>query len=96
MQKSETDADPPWGDGERARKSLLKKYFILLLLVTISEKLNIRNLLVLMWDETKILQLSKILNFSERGDPRGDLNAPEADFEQQILLFSITPDKNQK
>ena len=36
MQKSETDADPPWGDGERARKSLLKKYFILLLLVTIS------------------------------------------------------------
>ena len=26
MQKSETDADPPWGDGERARKSLLKNY----------------------------------------------------------------------
>ena len=37
MQKSEMDADPPWGDGERARKSLLKKDFILLLLVTISE-----------------------------------------------------------
>ena len=37
MRKGETDADPPWGDGERARKSLLKKYFILLLLVTISE-----------------------------------------------------------
>ena len=28
MQKSETDADPPWGDGEQARKSLLKKYFL--------------------------------------------------------------------
>ena len=25
MQKSETDADPPWGDGEQARKSLQKK-----------------------------------------------------------------------
>ena len=25
MQKSEIDADPPRGDGERARKSLLKK-----------------------------------------------------------------------
>ena len=24
MQKSETDADPPWGDGEWARKSLLE------------------------------------------------------------------------
>ena len=34
--KIETDADPPWGDGERAQKSLLKKYFLLLLLVTIS------------------------------------------------------------
>ena len=38
MQKSETDADPPWEDGERTRKSLLKNDFILLLLVTISEK----------------------------------------------------------
>ena len=57
MQKSETDADLPWGDGERAWKSLLKKYFLLLLLVTILEKLNIRNLLVLIQDETKILQL---------------------------------------
>ena len=28
MQKSETDADPPWGNGERDRKSLLKKDFI--------------------------------------------------------------------
>ena len=28
MQKSETDADPPWGDGGWARKSLLKKDFI--------------------------------------------------------------------
>ena len=37
MQKNETDTDPPWGNGEWARKSLLKKYFILLLLVTISE-----------------------------------------------------------
>ena len=46
-QKSEMDADPPLGDGERTRKSLLKKDFLLLLLVKISARLNIRNLFVL-------------------------------------------------
>ena len=63
MQKNEMEADPPWGDGERAQKSLLKKDFILLLLVTISTNWNIKNLLVLIQDETKILQLSKIFKF---------------------------------
>ena len=29
-------------------------------------------------------------------DPWGDLNAPEATFEQQLPLFSVKPDKNQK
>ena len=38
----------------------------------------------------------KFLNFSQRGDPWGDLNALEATFEQQLLLFSITPDKNKE
>ena len=38
----------------------------------------------------------KFLNFSEMGDLWGDLNAPEATFEQHIILFSVTPDKNQK
>ena len=28
--------------------------------------------------------------------PGGDLNAPEDTFEQQIILFSVTPYKNQK
>ena len=37
---------------------------------------------------------AKFLNFSERGDPWGDLNAPEATFEQKILFFSVTPSKN--
>ena len=35
MQKNETDADPPRGDGDWARKSLIKRYFLLLLLVKI-------------------------------------------------------------
>ena len=39
---------------------------------------------------------AKFLNFSERGDPKGDLNAPEATFEKHLLLFSITPAKNQQ
>ena len=29
MQKSETDVDPPWGDGEWARKSLIEMIFFL-------------------------------------------------------------------
>ena len=36
---------------------------------------------------------AKFLNFSERGDPWGDLNDPEATLEQKILFFSVTPDK---
>ena len=67
--KNETDVDSPLGDGERDRKSLLKRDLLLLLSVTILENSNIRILLVLIWDETKILQLSKNFKFSERGDP---------------------------
>ena len=39
MQKSETDTDPPWGDGEWARKSLLEMIFIIIIGYNIS-KLN--------------------------------------------------------
>ena len=39
---------------------------------------------------------AKFLNFSERGDPWGDLNAPEATFEQKLIFFSVTPDKTSK
>ena len=38
----------------------------------------------------------KFLNFSERGDHWGDLNAPKDTFEHQLILFSITPAKNQQ
>ena len=36
------------------------------------------------------------LNFSERGDPWGDLNAPKATFKQKLILFYVTPAKNQQ
>ena len=39
---------------------------------------------------------AKFLDFSERRDPWGDLNAPEATFEQQLLFFSVTSSKNQQ
>ena len=39
---------------------------------------------------------AKFLNFSERGDPWGDLNAPEDTIEHNLILFSITPDKNKQ
>ena len=85
------DADTPWGDGERVRKSLLKKDFILLLLVTISET---------SWSlyrmKPRSYNLPNFFNFSERGDPWGDLNAHEATFEKHLLFFSVTDAKNQQ
>ena len=34
------------------------------------------------------------LNFSERGEPWGDLNATEATFKHQLLFITATPAKN--
>ena len=83
------DTDPPWGMGSGLGRAYSKKYFPLLLLVTISET---------SWSfyvmKPSSYNFPKILNFSERGDPWGDLNAPEATFKQKILLFSVTTDKN--
>ena len=95
MQKSETDTDPPQGGGERDRKSLLKNISF--------------NYYWLQYQQTKISETSwslcgmkprsynfaKFVNSSERGDPQGDLNAPEDTFEQKIPLFSVTPAKKQ-
>ena len=36
---------------------------------------------------------AKFVNSSERGDPWGDLNAPDATLEHNILFFSVTPIK---
>ena len=49
MQKSEMDADPPWGDGERARRGLVEDIPFLLLWVTIINKINCTLVLVI-WD----------------------------------------------
>ena len=43
MQKGETDADPPWGYGEWARKSLLK------MIIFIITGYNIRKLNYALW-----------------------------------------------
>ena len=37
------------------------------------------------------------LNISvKKGDPWGDSKGPKVTFKQQLLLFSLIPDKNQK
>ena len=95
--RKDTDANPPRGDGERARKSLLKKKILFYYYW-------------LQWHQDEISETSwsfygmkrrsynsiKFLNFSERGDPRGDLNATEATFEQKLLLISVTPAKKKQ
>ena len=39
---------------------------------------------------------AKFVNSSERKDPWGDLNAPEATFEQNLLFFSLKLAKDKK
>ena len=94
MQTSETDADPPWGMGSGLKRAYSKKisfnyYWLQYQKTEISEP---------SWSlygmKPRSYNFAKFLNFSERGDPWGDLNAPEATFEQNILFFSVTPDKN--
>ena len=43
--------------------------------------------MILIWIEIKSLQGAKIKGFSQMGDPWGDLNTPEATFEQQLPFF---------
>ena len=80
---------PPGGDGEWARKTLFQKWFYLLM-VTVSENWYIKKFLVLIQAETKILQLWKYFEFfGEKGDPWGDLNAPEDTSDRRFLYFLL-------
>ena len=82
MQKSETDADPPWGDGEQARKSLLKKHFLLLLLLQYQQIEISKTSWSLYGMKPRSYNFPNFLNFTGKGDPLGDLNSPEATFEE--------------
>ena len=65
---------------------------ILLTEVTILENLNIRNLLVLIQAETKILKLYKIFkNFVKKGRPLGGFECSKSHFGQQLLLQREIP-----
>ena len=44
----------------------------------------------------KAYKVQKLKISVKKGDPYGDSEGPKATFEQQILLFSIIPAKNQK
>ena len=89
---------PPWGMGmgsglERAysKKILFYYYWLQYQQTEISET---------SWSlygmKPRSYNFPKFLNFGERGDLWGDLNAPKATFEQQHILFSVTTDKNQQ
>ena len=54
----------------------------------------IRNFLVLIQAETKILQLyKKFKNFVKKGRPLGGFERSKSHFGQQIPFFSVRPDK---
>ena len=69
MQKSETDTDPPWGDGERARKSLLKKILFYYYWLQYQQTEISETSWSLYGMKPRSYNLPKFLNFSERGDP---------------------------
>ena len=41
-------------------------------------------------------KVQKINISVKKGDPWGDSEGPKVTFEQKLLLFSVTPDKNQQ
>ena len=44
----------------------------------------------------ELTKCQKLKILVKKGDPWGDSEGPKVTFEQQILLFSVIPDKNQQ
>ena len=89
-----TRTQTPPGGMENGFERAYSKLF-LLLVVTISENwYDASWFLYRMKPRAYKVQKLKIL--VKKGDPWGDSEGPEVTFEQQILLFSVIPDKNQK
>ena len=80
--------NPPRGDGEWARKSLIKEWFYY-------SGYNIKEMInqtflgpYTGWNHVFLQFYKKKLRFfSEKGDPWGDLNAPETTSDSRFLLF---------
>ena len=90
-EKKEKRREPPRGDGEWARKSLLEFLFYYTRL-----QLDRKYHLVLIQDEPKGLQNCPKVN-TKGGDTLGELRmAQKSVFGQQLLLFLDGPTKNQK
>ena len=69
--KNDMDANPPKGDGERARKSLLKKYFLYYYWLQYQQTEISKNSRSLYGMKPRSYNFAKFLNFSEMGDPSG-------------------------
>ena len=89
--KKENDVDLPRGDGEWARKSLLKFVFYYTWL-----KLDRKYHLVLIQDEPKGFQKGPKVNTEEGESPEGLRMAQKTIFGQHFLLFLDGPAKNQQ
>ena len=78
--KTKKKTQTPKEDGERARKSLLKKYFLYYYLLQYQKTEISETSWSLYGMKLRSYNFAKCLNFTERGDPWGDLNAPKATF----------------
>ena len=96
MQKSETDVDPLRGMGSGLERAYSKKIFFYYYWLQYQQTEISETSWSLYGMKPRSYNFRKFLNFSERGDPRGDLNASKATFEQQLLFLSVTPAKNQQ
>ena len=94
--KSEIDVDPPQGMGSGLERAYSKNIFLHYDWLQYHQY----EISETSWSVYRLKPRSynsaKFLNFSGRGDPWGDLNAPEATFKHKLILFSVTPDKKHK
>ena len=84
---------PPVEMVNRLERAYSKIFFFLLAEITISANLKLIHL-VLIWNETKGLQIAKVWNFGKTETPWGVLNGPKMISGHHLLLFSVINAKN--
>ena len=84
---------PQGGWGMGSKEPIRRK--ILLYVVTISVNLS-ESSWFLYRMKPRLYKMPKLNITVKKGDPWGDSDGPKATFEQQPLLFSVIPAKNQQ
>ena len=85
---------PLGGWGASSKEPTQKRFYFIIIGYNIRKLEILENSWSLYGMKLRSYNFPKFLNFSERGDPLRDLNAPEATFKQKLLLFYVKTSKN--